>query len=145
MKVFISIQFYEIFNEHGLGLVQVSWIGDWLIAVFFNQVCLLGLPTFFHKKALKFITSGLVPIFVLHALKILSFHQILFIAQENNYGHHDDDDNDVDGYCTGGSASNDRCAGDRQIKNERNVYGADSSDEDEESVEVLVNKLLIFI
>ena len=75
------------------------------------------------------------------------FHYIksCYFAQENNYGHHDDDDNDVDGYCTGGSASNDRCAGDRQIKNERNVYGADSSDEDEESVEVLVNQLLLFL
>ncbi len=42
-------------------------------------------------------------------------HQILYFEQENNYGHHDDDDNDADGYCTGGSVNNDRCAGDRQV------------------------------
>ena len=56
--------------------------------------------------------------------------------QETNYGHCDDE-REGDGYCTGGSANNDRC-NDRQLKNERHVYGGDSSDEEEESLEVLV-------
>ena len=77
---------------------------------------------------------GPIPFFELFS-KALSELRTFF--QEANYGHCEDE-RQADGYCTGGNANNDRCS-DRQLKHERHVYGGDSSDEEEESLEVMVN------
>ena len=64
------------------------------------------------------------------------------VRRNDDIADDDDDDDDVDGYC-GGGTSNDRC-GDRNVKNERNVYGRESSDVEEEPIEVLVKFSFFF-